>query len=209
MAANIKHLIVLMLENRPCDHMPGFIKSATYKIDGLTGKESNPADPFHASAQFKVSASADYILAIDPGHALADVNVQLFANPGGPPAAAPANSGFVFNYAQRPHVTADIAPRIMACFAPGKLPVLTRLAQEFAVCDRWFSSVPGPTWPNRFFAHCATSKGFLDNSAFRNYDMPTIFEKLGDKGLQWKMVDRKSTRLNSSHVSESRMPSSA
>ena len=66
----------------------------------------------------------------------------------------------------------------MRCFPPKSLPVLTTLATEFAVCDAWFSSVPGPTWPNRFFAHAATSKGFITNSQFNNYDMPTIFESL-------------------------------
>jgi phospholipase C len=40
---------------------------------------------------------------------------------------------------------------------------MTTLAKEFAVCDRWFSSMPGPTWPNRFFVHAATAGG-LDHS---------------------------------------------
>ena len=40
--------------------------------------------------------------------------------------------------------------RIMRCFTPEQLPVLTTLAREFAICDQWFSSLPGPTWPNRF-----------------------------------------------------------
>jgi hypothetical protein len=51
----------------------------------------------------------------------------------------------------------------MRCFAPEQLPVLTTLAREFAICDRWFSSMPGPTWPNRFFAMAASSGG-LDDS---------------------------------------------
>jgi outer membrane assembly lipoprotein YfiO len=51
----------------------------------------------------------------------------------------------------------------MKCYSPGQLPVLNALAREFAVLDRWFSSLPGPTWPNRFFAHAASSGG-LDHS---------------------------------------------
>jgi Phosphoesterase family len=31
------------------------------------------------------------------------------------------------------------------------VPVYDHLAEEFAVCDRWFSSVPGSTLPNRLF----------------------------------------------------------
>src|SRR5262245_56179973 len=48
----------------------------------------------------------------------------------------------------------------MRCFAPDKLPVLNALAREFVVCDRWFSSMPGPTEPNRMFAHAATCGKF-------------------------------------------------
>lgn len=33
----------------------------------------------------------------------------------------------------------------MAAFPPHDLPVLSTLAREFAVCDHYFSSVPGPT----------------------------------------------------------------
>lgn len=52
----------------------------------------------------------------------------------------------------------------MACFAtPTQLPVMQQLAQTFAICDQWYSSLPGPTWPNRFFLHGASSSG-LDDS---------------------------------------------
>ena len=36
------------------------------------------------------------------------------------------------------------------------LPALQGLAREFLICDNWFSSMPGPTWPNRFFIHSGT-----------------------------------------------------
>jgi phospholipase C len=185
MTQTIKHVVVLMLENRSFDHMFGFMRSKAYPIDGLTGKESNPLDPHQASANIKVSPDADYVLPQDAGHTFPDVNVQRYANPSGPPAAGAQNRGFVFNYAQQPGVGPN-GPRIMQCFGEGRLPVIQQLAREFAVCDRWFSSVPGPTWPNRFFAHCATSKGYLDNS-IHYYDMPSIFERLAENGQSWNI----------------------
>lgn len=51
----------------------------------------------------------------------------------------------------------------MKCFAPEQLPVLAALAQEFAICDNWHASMPGPTWPNRMFVHAGSSGG-LDHS---------------------------------------------
>jgi len=51
----------------------------------------------------------------------------------------------------------------MKGFVPAGMPVLAALAKEFAVCDGWFCSMPGPTWPNRFFALGASSAE-LDHS---------------------------------------------
>jgi len=47
----------------------------------------------------------------------------------------------------------------MKCYRPDQLPVLNALASEFAVCDNWHASIPGPTWPNRMFVHAASSGG--------------------------------------------------
>ena len=57
----------------------------------------------------------------------------------------------------------------------------------------------------------------LDNPAGRVRDAMPLFNYWGVSSAQslaivapgWKYIDRKSTRLNSSHMSESRMPSSA
>jgi phospholipase C len=188
MAQTIQHVVVLMLENRSFDHMLGFLRSSDYSINGLTGNEGNPRDPAHLdpAQEVKVSSDAGFILSYDPGHNFHDVNLQLFDNPGGPPATSLPNAGFILSYSQQPHVTPSIADTVMKCLAPTTIPVLTTLAREFAVCDAWYSSVPGPTWPNRFFVHAATSKGYLDNSSFRHYDMPTLFENLSAAGRTWR-----------------------
>jgi phospholipase C len=190
MPQEIEHVIVLMMENRSFDHMLGWLQQPGYDIDGLTGGEWNPIDPSEPpgpSNKIVVTRNAQNVTPHDPGHGFHDVNVQLFSNPGGPPSpdGIDTNRGFVFSYAQQDDVTRSTAPTIMDCFDPANLPVLTTLAQEFAVCKRWFSSVPGPTWPNRFFAHAATSKGYLDNSQLHNYDMRSIFENLSAAGRTW------------------------
>ena len=53
------------------------------------------------------------------------------------------------------------------------------LARNFAVCDRYFASLPGPTWPNRLYSVAGTSAGEKDNPSpdfFARYSMPTIFD---------------------------------
>jgi phospholipase C len=183
----IDHIVVLMLENRSFDHMLGFTRRAGYDVNGLDGSQSNPLDPaIPAGERVHVSPDAGFILAQDPGHQVSDVNVQLFGRASGPPPVGEMNEGFIYSYGQQKNVTPKLAKTIMRCFNPSALPVLTTLAGEFAVCDRWFSSVPGPTQPNRMFALAATSGGYIDNSVFNDYDMPTIFENVSAKGLTWR-----------------------
>ncbi len=123
-------------------------------------------------------------LTIDPGHALLDVNEQLFTSVVEPEPPTATNGGFVWNYARRPGNTPARAHRVMYAFDPVKLPVLSTLAREFVLCDRWFASVPAATWPNRFFTHAATSGGFADNQ-FRDYQFQTIFHHLDRERHDW------------------------
>ncbi len=170
----IQHLVVLMLENRSFDHLLGFLKTPGYAIDGLEGTESNPSP---AGPPIVVSPDASYSgdLTADPGHTFEDVQEQIFG--GG---AAAAMDGFVANYAKK---TAGGAADVMKCFAPGKLPIITTLARSYGVCQRWFSSVPGPTLPNRAFAHGATSLGRLDMAPeyFRHFR--TIYQLLDERAV--------------------------
>ena len=188
MAHQITHIIVLMLENRGFDHMVGFMQSDAYRIDGIDAANppSNPMSP-HDPTPILATPDAPSALPFDAGHSVTDTNEQLFFNVSGPPSAGPSNKGFVYSYSLQANVTTATAPLIMKCFAPASLPVLTTLAKEFGLCDHWYSSVPGPTWPNRFFAHAATSKGFIDNGLFHNYDMRTIFENLSAVDGTWKI----------------------
>src|SRR5450759_5142656 len=89
---------------------------------------------------------------------------------------APRGSG-------KPGITAR-GPLAMRCQPPEHVPVLSTLAREFAVCQRWFCSVPGETWPNRNFLHAATSDGET-NIDIRFYQDKTIFEQLEDHHQSW------------------------
>ena len=180
---SIEHVIVLMLENRSFDHMCGWFGRG----DGLQPTMFNQRDPANpASPKVFVTKDADWLgdLTIDPSHAVLDVNVQLFGRTIEPSPPVATNVGFVLDYANRPGNPAAAAGNVMKAFDPSKLPVLSTLAREFVLCDRWFASVPGQTWPNRFFTHAATSGGFVDNN-FRNYTFRTIYDNLEEQGYSW------------------------
>ncbi len=170
-----------MYENCSFDHMLGHLPYG----GELTGTEFNlldPADP--GSERVPVTSRATYRTLMDPHHDLLSVNTQLF----GPlsPATDPAPmSGFVQSGIAAAAADEEAGKTVMDCFTPARLPALSTLAREFCVCDRWFSSVPGPTWPNRLFVHAATSDGQAANNVLHPYDMPTIFESLEAGGCSW------------------------
>ena len=161
----IEHFVVLMLENRSFDHLLGYRKSLDPRIDGLVGTESNLPDPnYNNLPPVAVSRSTSFAMPFDPGHEFDDVQIQLYG-PTRPPLNPAAMNGFVASAktgAQQAKVP-EAAPRIMECFQPDQIPVLSALAQEFCVLNYWHSSLPGPTWPNRFFIHAATSGGLTDS----------------------------------------------
>jgi Phosphoesterase family len=80
-----------------------------------------------------------------------------------------------------PEEASRVAPMIMRCMPDRTIGALGDLARGFAVCTRWHCSVPGATWPNRNFAHAATSDGTTDIE-IGLYDSRTVFELLHDAG---------------------------
>jgi phospholipase C len=109
-------------------------------------------------------------------------------------------SGFVTAHLARyPDSSAAETEQVMAYFPFGStpqsdtLPVLHGLARNFAVCDHWFSSMPGPTWQNRFFVHSGTCLGHTkmpstsDPGSMRIYYQETIFDRLSEADIDWKI----------------------
>ena len=96
-------------------------------------------------------------------------------------------NGFVAVHIDKAKGDVEMGKKIMECFEPAKIPALTTLAQEFCVCDRWFSAVPGPTWLNRFYAHAATCDGMIVDTVKHNYKMKTIYDSLDDNGVSWNI----------------------
>lgn len=200
----IDHIFVLMLENRSFDQMLGFsrihgidaVSGNSTSIEGLAGTEENTSPQ---GGTIKVSTPSTFVAVADPGHEFPDVREQLcgsggdYSSPTPPAGSVDPNiksSGFVSSFAGK--YPSDDPATPTKCFTPQQLPVLVTLAKEFAVCDHWFSSMPGPTWPNRFFVHAASAGG-LDHSPnlLEEMGVPysftngTIFDRLDDAKLDW------------------------
>jgi phospholipase C len=123
---NLKHVVVLMMENRSFDHMLGFAEGPAWPTDGLAEPRSN-RDSTGEIARVSNDARWSGDFTPDPGHALFDSLTQLYGDAKTPETQDPTMTGFVLSYEGKTHSSPD-AHRIMKCFAPDKVPVLTELA---------------------------------------------------------------------------------
>lgn len=211
----IKNIFVLMLENHSFDHLLGYSgltgtapDGTPTSINGLGDNNSNAVTINGNVIDTMMTRGAVDPMPIDPGHEFLDIMEQLCGVgtvnpfPAGPYPPI-NNSGFLFNYVSRctqtdpPNMTIG-NPEMTSCNA-GQVPVITQLAQEFAVCDSWFASLPGPTVPNRFFAMGASSGGLDDSPGMKQliawstagfeYPNGSIFQTIENAGLQYKLYN--------------------
>ena len=141
----VEHIVVLVLENRSFDCILGNLYPGNPRFDGLSGTESNPlhgGDPVRAWKNNARDPASMSIPTPDPGELFDDINMQLFGLGGRPGAQAPAMNGFVDNYVrQTGDDGAAFRPEaVMHSFNPEQVPVISALARQFAVIDRWFAS---------------------------------------------------------------------
>ncbi len=186
----IKHVVVLMMENRSFDHMLGGMSEIDPNVEGV-----RPSNPYTNRAPNERLAQqlpvARWVVKRDLDHEL-EGTLEQIGTPADP------MSGFVSSYVKRyPDASDEEIAQVMAYFPFGdtpeedSLPVLHGLARNFGVCDHWFASMPGPTWQNRFFAHSGTCLGHTEMPsasnplAMRLYYQDTIFDRLSEARIDW------------------------
>lgn len=170
----ISTTVILMMENRTFDHYMGALSLVEGRddVDGLRlehvvpDADGEPVHPFHL----------DESCLRDPPHGWNSSHAQF--NEG-------ANDGFVRVHAGG---RGEVASQAMGYLTREDLPVFYALADDNALCDRWFASVMGGTWPNRMYSLCGTSRGMRGNDFSRvPLEGPSIFDQLDQAGVSWKI----------------------
>jgi phospholipase C len=195
---DIRHVVVLMLENRSFDCLLGMLNSKSASFDGLSGNETNiwhkpdgSQQAIQVWADPTLTAKAVCIPDPDPGELFTDIHMQIYGLTDGglPNPGPPAMGGFVDNYMRQPATSPAADPySVMHYFTPDQVPVISELARAFGVSDRWHASAPCQTWPNRFFVHTATANGYVNNSPpHPPYLMETVFNRLSAAGQSWRI----------------------
>lgn len=194
----VDHIVVLMLENRSFDHMLGHLSlppaeggSGRTDIDGLAGPAQNFNE--YAGKQYPIEpfGNRGLVKSQDPDHSGEGVEKQMAGEMG----------GFVSDYmaTRNPKATAPEPVDPMRYQTAANAPVFNFLASEFAVCDRWFCSVPGSTWPNRIASLAGEAKE-KNNLDLPLYSRRSFVRSLpGSVSWRWYSSDPGSLRLVDDH----------
>ena len=216
--SKVDHIVVVMMENRSYDHVLGYRARRPYSdgADGLTEAMVNKIEAA-PNGRFVVRPMRDAGFDGNPfglktrlpkgvGHETHDVEQQLHAQTTGPDGYGVINSpeGFTANFEPKlalkpgdlPH---GVVPNdVLGFYEPSDLPFYGYLAENYAYCDRYYCSHPGPTLPNRMFSltgdlqHDRYGFPILDNNTGDNFLLsraPTIYDMLTRKGISWRVYE--------------------
>lgn len=183
----IRHVILLILENRSFDQLLGCFKAVYPQLDGVDPAKPNVNIDGDGTVYQQKPMTARQMLKWDPHHEVPHVAAQLEDH----------NGGFVRDFSTAyPDSTAEARSFIMGYYPLDFLPAMHALARYFTICDHWFSSLPGPTWPNRFFALSGTSNGRVnmpndgthgvDLAGYFQQTQDTLFDRLNERAIHWK-----------------------
>jgi phospholipase C len=217
----IKHIVVLMMENRSFDHMLGYLSlpvngnngrvgRGRHDVNGLTGNESNVINlmsPDTTTVFPFPGTDYDY----DLGHGESNHHLQRGSfkkNVAGRLVPIAANGGFILDYDEYlkhknyPGVTDekrhDLRKESMGYHPRHHVPIYDFVAENFAICDKWYAAVPLNTWPNRYVALTGklnttpsgeAEKGIPDFDSFVPSHNTTIFDHLTAKNIPWRYYE--------------------
>ena len=171
----ITHFVQICMENRSYDHWLGGRKLLGLPVagDGLGGEMGNKRQD---GSLVKVYP-ADIMCMADPPHEVESAHRQF--NGG-------LMDGFLSEY-EAVHGP-GVAPAVMEYMLPEQIPWTSALAEQSTVCDRWFSGMMGPTWPNRMYLHSGQCGGILTNdppAGGGGFDWRTVYHGLNEKQVPW------------------------
>jgi phospholipase C len=181
----IQNIVVFTQENRSFDSYFGRLG----KYLGRDDIESPPEGASNPTANGEAVAwqHAPRLCMPDTNHEWGGVHRQL--NDGRMDGFFLTNDGWTED---RHDLSKDLlnGSRAMWFYDERDIPYYYDLAKTFAIADHYFSSVPGPTYPNRQYLYAATSFGVTSNHAPSGKllgENTVIFDELQRRGVTWKI----------------------
>jgi phospholipase C len=170
------HLVVVMMENHSFDNLLGSVARTRPEVDGLSFDGTGEATNFNPG-----SASMPEQVRAFP---LANTAQGKHASQSWKATHEQINGGAMDGFVRSVNATEP-----MGYYTPEVLPFAYSLANTFTLANRWFCSVPGPTYPNRRFLLAGTAYGGTVTGLDTLLDRPpahgTIFDQLSDRHISW------------------------
>jgi len=181
-------IVIVMMENRSFDHLLGHLSYGEHDtgtgVDGLREPlEQQAYENIYAGEPYYPFLMTDGRLPSDLPHEREAVATQLAYSP---VSGKHEMSGFAEAYFQFTHVNWTKTPEALGFLTPDSAPISGFLAENFAVCDRWFAPLPASTLPNRLMAW--TGSCLVDHTgSILPPRRATILEWLTDHDVPWRV----------------------
>jgi phospholipase C len=156
--SGIDHIVVVMMENRSFDHMLGWVPGSDGRQAGLTYIDAAGV----AHSTYPLAPDFQGCGHPDPDHTYEGGRVEFNNGACDGWLRAGANDRYAIGY----YNNAD-------------LPFFAGASRDWTVCDKWFSPMMGPTFPNRLYQHCAQTDRITNS--FDLCTLPTIWDRLADR----------------------------
>lgn len=220
--SKIDHIVVIMMENRSYDHVLGY-RARPPINDGADGLTDPLISVIAASGQghnvrpLRNAGFEPNVLGLRTrlpkgvGHELEDVRQQLSGSIDGPSGKRINDpKGFVENFRDKklngkPEGEDGCVPDDVLGYYEkvqaenvDDLPIYSHLAENYAYCDRYFCSHPGPTLPNRMYSltgdvqYDRLGVPLLDNNHGDNFLLfraLSIYDLLTKRGVSWRVYE--------------------
>ena len=161
--SQIKHIVVVMQENRSFDHFLGWLPNANGKQAGLSYLDVNGVShPTHELSPDWTGCGYN-----DPDHSYDGGRIEV-------------DNGLMDGFMKTS--TADVFG--IGYYQESDNQFFPKFATNFTACDMYFPSMLGPTFPNRIFQLCGQTDRLDDSIALCSY--PTIFDHCTAAGVSSK-----------------------
>jgi phospholipase C len=165
-SSGIDHIVVVTMENRSFDHMMGWVPGADGVQEGLTYTD-----------EMGVQYSTRHAPLIDP----ADPLSRDFQGCGHPDPDHSYDGGRAqYNFGKCDGFLLGANDEYAAWYyTEADLQFFAGAARDWTICDQYFSSVMGPTFPNRIYSHCGQTDRI--ENRFEMCLLPTIWDRLAER----------------------------
>lgn len=185
----IKTIVIVMMENRSFDHMLGYRSLPPFNGD-VDGQKDDPAwlrefankdaggqgvQSFHNTNPYSLPDK------FDPPHQRTDVAKHLGELQNG----SYLMDGFVGAIPTKVSTRPEERRLVMGYFGAKEVPMTDFLANNFTVCDRWFSSLPSGTQPNRLMAMSGISN--IDSNQIPLPRQELVYDWLDRNNISWRV----------------------